>query len=278
MADWFRLLKWRMRVAQALREVETRRVTARPHGLDTPLIVSLTSFPLRFPTLLPTLKGLMRQSMAPDRVQLWIAEEDMAALPAEVRALAAEGLEILPCTDLRSYKKIVPALRAHPDATIVTADDDLYYGPDWLAGLVDAARRHPDDVIGHRAHRIAYGPDGRMLSYELWKKNIAGEVSGPDIFATGVGGVLYPPGCLHPDVTREDLFRTLCPHADDIWLYWMARRQGAEIRHVGPRTRIVEWPGSQESNLRAINRGAPGETGNDRAIAAMTAHFGPPPR
>jgi hypothetical protein len=50
-----------------------------------------------------------------------------------------------------------------------------------------------------------------MDSYERWKRNISGAVEGPDIFATGVGGVLYPPQSLHLDVLREDLFMALCP-------------------------------------------------------------------
>lgn len=276
MADWFRALKRRWRVSRALQEIAARQVTPRPHGLAVPVIVSLTSYPPRYPVLAITLRALLRQSVKPDRVILWIAEPDLEALPADVLALKSEGLEIRPCENLRSYKKFAPALAAFPEAAIVTADDDMYYGPDWLAGLADVARAHPGRIVSHRAHRVKWLLEGGLAPYESWDKNIAGAVEGPEIFGTGVGGVLYPPGSLAPEAGRADLFMDLAPSADDVWLYWMARRAGSIVRHVGAPMRIIEWPGSQEQSLRAGNLGV--GAGNDRAIAALTAHFGPPPR
>ena len=52
MAEWFRALKRRHRLARAVREIETRRVAPRPpHALPGPLVVSLTSYPARYATL-----------------------------------------------------------------------------------------------------------------------------------------------------------------------------------------------------------------------------------
>lgn len=272
----FRAIKERLRVWRAERDVWNRRVTLRPHGLDAPLFISLTSYPGRFNVLHNTLAALLRQSTQPDGVILWLGEADVAAVPDAVRALCSEGLEIRSAEDMRSFTKIVPMLKERPDAYIVTADDDQFYPVSWLEDMVALARSHPGQVIAHRAHRITYNPDGSMCSYEDWSKNVGGVGAGADIFATGVGGVLYPPGSLHPDVIRDDLFRALCPNADDVWLYWMERRNGTLVRHVGPRTRIIEWKGSQIKNLRSINRGQPGLCGNDKAIAAMTAYFGRP--
>lgn len=275
MAEWFRALKRRHRLARAVREIETRRVAPRPpHALPGPLVVSLTSYPARYATLDLTLKCLLRQSLKPDRVILFVTRGDETRLPPEVLDLRAEGLEIrTEAAPIKVYTKFVPALRAFPDGWIATADDDMHYGPDWLADLVAPAR--PGRVVAHRAHRVKWAADG-LAPYSSWDKNIAGPLEGPEIFGTGVGGVLYPPGSLHPDVLRDDLFTRLCPGADDIWLYWMARMAGSVVRHVGPPVRIVEWPGSQEQSLRAANHGE--NAGNDRAIAAMTAHYGPPPK
>lgn len=275
---WFRTLKRRLRVARARREVEARCVAPIPHGLDRPLILSLTSYPPRFGVLALTLTALLRQTVRPDRTILWLAGDDMPLLPPEVTALTAQGLEIRETRDLRSYKKIVPALLAFPEAFIATADDDLAYPATWAEDLVRTAHAHPGRIVAHRAHRILRNAAGAMLSYELWQKNIAGAVEGPEVFATGAGGVIYPPGSLHPDTVDSDLFGALAPSADDIWLYWMARRQGSLVRHVGPKVRIVEWTGSQVQNLRGQNRGAAGQNGNDRAIAALIRRFGDPGR
>jgi hypothetical protein len=269
----FRTLKASLRTRKALRETAARDVTSSPHGLDARLVVSLTSYPKRFGVLPLTLTCLLRQTIKPDAVILWISDTDFDQLPASVLQLQEQGLEVRQTRDLRSFTKIVPALEEMPNAYIATADDDIYYPADWLEGLVNTVIANPGRIVAHRANRILYRSDGRMDSYERWKKNISGTVEGPDIFATGVGGVLYPPQSLHLDVLREDLFMALCPHGDDLWLYWMAQRQGSLVRHIGPSRRALDWPGSQLDNLRSTNRGIPGENGNDRAIAALTEFF-----
>ena len=241
-----------------------------PHGR---LIVSLTSYPPRFASLHLTLQCLLAQSLAPDAVELWIAEDDRAALPQSVRRLEQDGLTIRFCEDIRSYKKIVPALRAAPGAFIVTADDDLHYPEDWLFQL--AARYLPGTrtIVCHRAHRIRHYPTGTPLPYILWHLNVrAGDAA--DLFFTGCGGVLYPPGSLHRDALDEEAFLRLCPSADDIWLYWMAKRAGSAIRKVPGRHHIYHWPGSQVQALHHLNviGGA-----NQRQLRAMIAAYGYPP-
>ena len=34
---------------------------------------------------------------------------------------------------------------------------------------------------------------------------------------TGVGAILYWPGCFHADIQKEELFMELAPTADDLW-------------------------------------------------------------
>lgn len=245
----------------------------RRHGLPGRLVVSLTSYPLRFHTLPLTLRCLLSQSVAPDEVVLWIGNEHRGALTEEVLALRSRGLAIRFCTDLGSYTKIVPLLGECPDAYVVTADDDVYYGPGWLETLV-AQERGRGEVLCHRAHRICVGPDHLPLPYRNWEIGTRCRKPSPLIFPTGNGGVLYPPGALHPDVADVELFRRLCPGADDVWLYWMMRRNGAVARKVGARRgRFLAWPGSQRVALWQTNvlRG-----GNDRCIRQLTAHFGFP--
>ncbi len=78
--------------------------------------------------------------------------------PAVIR-LRAYGLEIRFCENLRSYKKIVPALQEYPDAILVTADDDWLYTQDWLAGLWHPYERHPHDI--HACRSPAFPHPGR---------------------------------------------------------------------------------------------------------------------
>ena len=275
-ADRFREWKWRRRVRANIREIESRSISTRPHGLDAPLIVSLTSFPPRFPQLVYTLRCLLSQTVRPDEVVLWCSKADIGSLPGEACALQDQGLRIAGVPDLRSFKKLVPALLENPNRYIATADDDLHYRADWLEEMVKVAKQHRGKIISHRAHQITFSQDGAFRPYAEWNKNIAGEVEGPEIFATGVGGALYPPQSLHTDATDADMFMTLCPTADDIWFYWMARKAGIVVRHIGPGTRIVEWSGSQDHSLKSVNLGASADNGNDAAITALLEAYGWP--
>lgn len=246
---------------------------AKPHGLESPLVVSLTSYPPRFRTLLPTLKSLLLQSVAADHVELWIAQADYGRLPRAVLALQSSGLAIRTCADLRSYKKIIPALAAHPDAVIVTADDDAYYWKGWLEGLTSAYRPERNEVLCHRAHEIVLEGD-RPASYPTWRFETASTEPSRMIFPTGLGGVLYRPGILMADFARQDLFGKYCPTADDVWLFWMASLKGALFRKVGPVRRFILWPEARSTAL--YNHNVVGANANDVQIAAMIEAYGFP--
>jgi hypothetical protein len=260
LAQWVEL-RWRFR----------RR--GKPHRLPNRLVVSLTSYPKRFDVLHLTLKTLMTQTVAADVTILWIAHEDIDKLPANVRALEKDGLTIRATEDLRSYKKIIPALAEYKDAFIVTADDDVYYPSDWLQTFCEAYAPGEKAALSYRAHRMAF--DGNKLApYDSWTFEISDPKPGADVFFTGVGGVFYPPDILHADVGKISLLKELCPTTDDVWLNWMVRLNGAQVRKIGPKRRFHEWPGSQGVALQNSNRG--GDGGNDRQIANIVNVYGLP--
>src|SRR5438445_5466095 len=126
----------------------------RTHRLPGELIVSLTSYPARYATLPLTLKCLLAQSIKADKTILWIAHEDMASLPKSITDLQARGLEIRPCKNVRSYKKIIPALAAFPNAFIATADDDVYYSSHWPEKMVSLAGNNT--IVCHRADMVSF--------------------------------------------------------------------------------------------------------------------------
>ena len=272
-SNWIRGFKQRQRQKRAISDIDSRSVMrGAAHGLPAPLIVSLTSYPARYGTLSWTLRALLRQSVQPDKVILWLDKGDESSLPTEVMALKSEGLEVAICPDWRSYKKIIPTLQAWPDAFIVTADDDVYYPHDWLKGLVTAASGTAQ-VACHRAHRVSLDENGLPRPYGEWAHNISSPEQSPLVFLTGVMGVIYAPGVFHPDILRHDLFTELSPGSDDVWLYWMHRLAGVETQKIGNRARILEWNGSQTQSLRAENVTG---FGNDRAIKAMLGKYGWP--
>lgn len=269
---WPWVLRYRAaRIAARLERQRTFR-PGEPHGLNGELIVSLTSYPKRFPTLHLTIKSLLNQSLAADRTILWLSPGENRLLPPAVRDLQSDRFEIrVYPLDLRSYAKIIPVLEQHPDATVVTADDDLYYPVDWLKDLVEIARRDPKVIVCHRAHKPAYDLDGRLKPYRQWSWNVPHARHEPCLFPTGVGGVLYPPGILHPDAVDRAAFTALAPHADDAWLFFMGRLAGARYTKTPHDFHLVTWLGSQTTSLMQHN--VDGD-GNDLQLQALEDRYG----
>ena len=212
----------------------------------------------------------MTQSVRPDRVILWLAEADRHALPPMAERLQRDGLEIRCCDDLLSFKKIIPTLSIYPEADIVTADDDAYYWSDWLKELIAAAEQFPANVVAHRLHKMVFNEQG-IRPYRDWPKEIRDQTEDPHNFATGCLGVFYPAGCFDPEVLNRTAFMQLCSEADDVWLYWMVRRNGRFEIHSGSRHELVNWLGSQKTSLWNRNKHA-----NDTQINAMIKTYGLP--
>ena len=246
------------------------------HGLPGPLVLSIASHPPRFGRVRFTLLCLLRQTIAPEQLVLWVPAGTAAQLPRPVRLLARRGLEIRETTALGPHTKLVPALAAFPDSFIVTADDDVYYPAGWLEELAAAHDPAAPTILCRRAHRLRLLGDGGIAPFGEWERDVqdAGAVEARvDLVPTGVGGVLYPPGSLHPDVLDTELIRRLCPTTDDFWFWWQARRAGTRHRKIGARFAYVDWPGSQAESLHAANLAG----GYDAQLAALAAHYGLPP-
>ncbi len=247
------------------------KLPTRKHTLPGHLVVSLTSYSKRFPTLELTLRRILQQSIQPDEIVLWLTDEDKRQLPEGVLALQRCGIIIRVSRDLRSYKKIIPAFEHYANSYVITLDDDTAYPLDTIEPLV-ANYRSPGEILCRRANRVTFDESGNPKPYNQWQFETPHE-TGLDLVATGVGGILYPPHALAPEVLDEATFTRLAPMADDIWLFWMEHLAGCAIRRVGPRYALQPWPGCHEQGLW-MNHNANG--GNDRAIAALTARYGSP--
>ena len=246
--NWIRVMKQTLayRVLRWVYHEARYRVVELPHRLsaawsqwigvtrekrEPELIVSLTTIPERIGKVHLCLDSLLRQSLKPDRLILWLSKSNRTNnfnisrdnLPNKLAKLQKRGLEIRWCTDIGSYRKIIPTIKAYPDAVVVTADDDVFYPKSWLEGLYFAYRKAPHYIHCHRAHLMNFDHRGKLLPYRQWDYEAPG-YQGPSLrlFPTGVGGVLYAPGHLHAEVLDENAFLKLCPKADDVWLKAMS--------------------------------------------------------
>ena len=198
----------------------------RPH----PITVSLTSHGRRVSaTAHMAIISIMRQSLKPDRIVLWLDYDNWSddALPKSLLRLKKHGLEIRYCADLRSYKKLIPAAEAYPGSIIVTIDDDTFYKPTALAKGYAALQAHPNATVAGEVYAISRNSDGAILPYRQWPRRPGADPL--DNFPVGIGSTWWQPWKMHPHLTRQDLFTALAPQADDIWFFAMGRLCGMPV-------------------------------------------------
>lgn len=196
---------------------------------DNEIIVSLTTFGNRIYDVHLTIESIMQGTVKPNRIVLWLAEEEFKGktLPRMLQLQQKRGLEIEFCEDIRSFKKIVPAMEKYPDACIVTIDDDLIYEFDILENLVNTHVAFPDDVCASRIHRIKLDKSQKPQSYVRWQWFVCPEKKSNLNFLTSGGGTLFPSHCFVKEFFNKEAFLSLCPYADDVWInamIWMSGR------------------------------------------------------
>lgn len=228
----FCALKKEALLTQTLNAVD-KGVTAETIA-ECPVVVSLTTHGKRLYEVPLTIESIMQGTVKPNRIILWLDKDvEGKPLPALLERQRERGLEILyNQRNIRSFTKLIPTLRLCPDAIIVTIDDDMFYQPDMLEGLLNTHQMYPNDVLANRVDTIVLGPEGKPLTCLKWHLFQKPQEISPLNVALGVEGVLYPPNSFDEEVLNEDVFMSICPTADDLWFKAMELKAGTGVRHV----------------------------------------------
>lgn len=243
------------------------------------IIVSLTSFPAALPYAVHAIYSILRGSMLPDKIVLYLDTQKFPneILPQEIHDLKNECpfFEVrFDPTDIRSYKKLIPALRDFPNDIIVTIDDDINYHKNMLRDLVRTHLQQPTSIIAHRVRIIKPSqPYKKWRKYKwydfIFKKYHFNHLS----LLTGVGGVLYPPHSLDEDMLNPEIFTKLAPTTDDIWFWAAAVSKGTYIVPVPyGKTRAKEIGKPHELSLKSINVN-PDDDRNRKAFENILSHY-----
>lgn len=191
------------------------------------VIVSLTSFPAAIPYAAQAVQSILNGSVLPDKVILYLTFSQFgeSGIPQELQKLANDNsrFEIRDYPrDIRSYRKLIPALSDFPDAIIVTIDDDVAYHKNMLRDLLRLHEQMPQAVLAHRAKRMKPDEPYRKWKKYRWYHFLLKKIhTSFKNIQTGVGGVLYPPHSLKKEMMNVELFTELAPTTDDIW-FWAA--------------------------------------------------------
>lgn len=239
----------------------------------------MTSFPAAVSYAKDAILSLLHGSFLPDRIVLYLTFSQFGdeGIPQDLLQLSKENpiFEIRDYPrDIRSYRKLVPALKDFPEACIVTVDDDVKYHRDMLKQLVEIHIKFPYDIIAHRAKKIKLGKPYKKWVKFRWYHFLKNKYHhSPLILQTGVAGVLYPPGSLKNEMIDEEKFTRIAPTTDDIWFWAAAVANDRTVIPVPFGKNKPKGLGKPKTlSLKTVNFKA-GEDRNSKALENILSHY-----
>lgn len=201
------------------------------------IIVSLTTYGKRINDVHLTIESIMEQTLKANKIILWLDYSfEGKRLPQSLKYLQEKGLEIKYCEDLKSYKKLIPALQQYPNDAIITIDDDLLYDFNLLEKLISAYLEDPAFIYCARHHRIRLNNDGAVMKYNEWEFECADTAPNILNFPTTGAGTIFPPKIFDNEVFNKKVFMDICKFADDIWFKAMAVKSNVLSKRIQTNT------------------------------------------
>ena len=240
----------------------------RLHKKSNPgVVVSMTSYPTRIKHSWLSLESLFRQDFDDYHVVLVLAKSQFPGgkVPRRIRSLVLRGLEIIWVDrDGRSFDHLWPAYLRYPASRIISVDDDKFFPPDLVSKLMDESDNRPHTIVGWR------GWEMKLVGSELrfgegWIRATR-ESPSEVLFMPPGNGSLYPPHSL-PEVTGDyETREKVCPDADDVWYWAMARLKGSPSFCVGESNHRPVWKQTRTDSLASVQPGP-------REFSAVIRHF-----
>jgi hypothetical protein len=246
---------------------------------DFDITVSFTTFPARFESAKYVADIMLRQTLKPDRVLLILATDEVDSkndLPKDYVQLEKRGLSVVFVDrSLKAHNKYQYAMKNYPDSILITVDDDILYPLELVETLYSSYKNFPNAISAMRAHRMLFENE-RLSPYNDWEFETRYTYEPAfDLFATGVGGVLYPPHLM--DECKEILFDPnvlweASKAADDTWLKFAELKCNVPVvLATKDKYELTLVPSSQKVSQHSeyVDRG-----GNDNAIENCEKLFG----
>ncbi len=244
---------------------------------DVEIVASLTSYPARFDNLHLVIESIFRQTCKPDKIILYlddgIKEE---SLPDKLLELKKCGLSIIiGGANIKPHKKYYYAMQSNPDSIVVTFDDDNLYRKDTIEKLMKSYHKHPEAVSCMRAHRMIFDTQNQLLPYNDWDLVCTKYIDEPraDLLATGVGGVLYPPHCMHTDLFDLEKIKNLSLGADDIWLKIMQLLNHTKVVAVESKMKLANPLPTDSRSISALSVDNVSYSANDKYLSKLADYY-----
>lgn len=236
------------------------RFSSRRHKILSPsttdVVICMKSYPARIKYAWLSLETLFRQNFEGAKIVLVLAESQFPQkqVPKSILRLVNKGLELLWVEkDGRSFDHLWPAYIRFPNCKIISVDDDKFFPPTLVSELVNQSILRPNTIIGARGWEIA--PIGNEIGFGQGWRRASLSTPSKKLFMPPGNGSLYPPDSLPPSTGDDSLRNQICPNADDVWYWAMARLHGTPSICLGLRPHRPSW---RQSRTPALADSGPG--------------------
>ncbi len=216
------------------------------------IVVSLTSYGERLSIVHIAIRSILCQTIKPDKVVLYISEEDSKKQIEKEKELIKAGVIIKRhVKDLKPHKKYFYAMQEYSDSLIITIDDDCIYDDQTIENLYSYHLKFSEAVVCRRARRIGV-LDGEIDTYTNWENYVINDIPESAVCPIGVGGILYPVGNYREYFLDEDGIRKTALYQDDLWLKVVEMIHGIKSISIDT-AKTVSIDGSQKNALFEMN-------------------------
>lgn len=202
--------------------------------MNTKVIVSLTSHGVRVKNVMRTIFSLINGIFKDIKIVLTLYKDDVHSINEDLQLCIDNDIVelIIADKDLGPHCKYFYCMKKYKNLPIITVDDDIQYPKDTIENMYNTWLKHKDSIIARRSFNISF-TNGKINSYLSWLNNFSGITSEPShkVFATGVGGIFYPPDALK---ISDDLIPEILDmkYDDDTYLKVLELRNDVKVMNI----------------------------------------------
>lgn len=196
------------------------------------IIVSCTTTKNRLDMLFYMIESIKKQEVMPDILYVnistenYLSDEGISEIPAWLKQ---DFIYINKTENIGPYRKLLPVIQtATADNIIITADDDILYGPRWLKSLVELAEKYPEHIVCARAREMKKNFLGRWQNYERWSL-VPSAKQGLSILPTNGAGTVFRKDLLDLTFLLDPTFKKIAPTTDDLWFRMATLRKNVPV-------------------------------------------------
>lgn len=131
-----------------------------------PITVCMATFPARFKQIPVAVASLLEQSVAPDRIMIYVNEADgVPGLPDDAR-IEVYGSKDVNLTDIGKFE----VASMVEDGIVLTVDDDIWYPSNYVEEMVAAVQRYGGKaIVGVHGCVLPVGP--AVATWDEYREN-----------------------------------------------------------------------------------------------------------